>query len=88
MARRGRPFVEDRRDKKYMIRVNDVEEEMLNYICKVTGMGRADVFRTALERTYHAESMRNGECSELGEGSKEEYPMSPILDKKRVCKED
>ena len=82
MGRRGRPFVKDKRKKQCMIRINDAENNMLADVCKMTGMGQADVFRTALERMYHAEYMRNGECSELEEKFKEEHPLSPILDKR------
>lgn len=75
MGRRGRPFVEDRRDKKCMVRINDAEDKMLEETCKLTGMGQADVFRTALERMWKEEQF------------KEDYPLSPLHDEKRY-KED
>ena len=59
MGRRGRPFVKDRRNKQCMIRINDVENTMLANVCKMTGMGQADVFRTALELLYETESNRD-----------------------------
>lgn len=64
MGRRGRPFVEDKRNKKCMIRINDAEDRILTETCKMTGMGQADVLRTALYRMYHAECVRDGEGSE------------------------
>ena len=70
MGRRGRPFVKDKRKKQCMIRINDAENNMLADVCKMTGMGQADVFRTALERMFKEEKF------------KEEHPLSPILDKR------
>ena len=58
MGRRGRPFSKDPRKKHYMIRINDEENTMLADCCKMTGMGQADVFRTALERMYKTEADR------------------------------
>ena len=59
MGRRGRPFVKDRRNKKCMIRINDAEDTMLADVCKMTGMGQADVFRTALELLHNTECKKN-----------------------------
>lgn len=58
MGRRGRPFSPDPRKKHCLIRVNDAEDSMLQSVCKMTGMGPADVFRTALERMYRDESKK------------------------------
>lgn len=55
MGRRGRPYSKDPRKKHYMIRINDKENEMLSDCCKMTGMGQADVFRTALELLHDRE---------------------------------
>lgn len=64
MGRRGRPYSKDPRKKHYMIRMNDKEDEMLSDCCKMTGMGQADVFRTALELLYEREINRNEEVKE------------------------
>lgn len=61
MGRRGRPFSDDPRKKHYMIRINDKEDNMLADVCKMTGMGQADVFRTALERMFKDEVNKNKE---------------------------
>mgnify|MGYP000837565672 CR=1 FL=1 len=55
MGRRGRPYSKDPRKKHYMIRMNDAEDKMLAETCKMTGMGQADVFRTALELLHSKE---------------------------------
>lgn len=78
MAKRGRPFSDDPRRKDCRVRINMAENEMLEETCRMTGMIATDVFRTALERMYHAECMRNGERSELEEKFKEEHPLSSI----------
>lgn len=44
-----------------MIRINEEESSMLDECCKMTGMGQADVFRTALELLYEREINRNEE---------------------------
>lgn len=61
MGRRGRPFSKDPRKKHCMVRINDKEETILDECYKMTCMGRADVFRTALELLHDKESRRNGE---------------------------
>ena len=35
---RGRPKIDDVRDKLYRVRVNDEEEQMLGYICSAIGI--------------------------------------------------
>lgn len=60
MAKKGRPFIEDPRNKHCMIRINDKEDSILKECCKLTGMKQADVFRTALER-LHKEELKKSE---------------------------
>ena len=48
MDMRGRPKIDDVRDKLYRVRVNDEEEQMLGYICSAIGIKKSDVFRRAL----------------------------------------
>ena len=64
MGRRGRPYSKDPRKKHYMIRINNKEDSMLADCCKMTGLGQADVFRTALELLYDTERVRNRKCDE------------------------
>lgn len=52
MSKRGRPFKEDPRNKDCRVRVNQVENQMLEKCQAETGMGVADVFRTALKLMY------------------------------------
>lgn len=49
---RGRPKIDDVRDKLYRVRVNDEEEQMLEYICSTIGIKKSDVFRKALILYY------------------------------------
>lgn len=49
---RGRPKIDDVRDKLYRVRVNDEEEQMLEYICSTIGIKKSDVFRRALALYY------------------------------------
>lgn len=45
-----------------MIRINDAEDNILSDVCKMTGMGQADVFRTALRLLHDTEQKKmNGE---------------------------
>lgn len=52
MAKKGRPPLEDPKRKLCAFRLNRVENDILQSVRKTTGMGEADVFRTALERMY------------------------------------
>lgn len=52
MDMRGRPKIDDVRDKLYRVRVNDEEEQMLGYICSAIGIKKSDVFRRALALYY------------------------------------
>lgn len=52
MSKRGRPCKEDPRNKDCRVRVNCVENQMLEKCRKETGMGTADVFRLALKNMY------------------------------------
>lgn len=61
MGRRGRPYSKDPRKKAYMIRINDREKDILNECCEKTGMGQADVFRTALELLHKKKCNREKE---------------------------
>lgn len=50
---RGRPKKEDSRDKQYRVRLNDSEDEMLNYASGITGKQKSEIFRQALVDYYN-----------------------------------
>lgn len=49
----GRPKKEDSRDNQYRVRLNDDENEMLEYASKMTDKAKSDVFRQALKEYYN-----------------------------------
>ena len=53
MAGRGRPFVEDKRTNQYRVLMNDVEDQMLEYCSRVTGLPKSQIFRKGIEVLYH-----------------------------------
>ena len=50
---RGRPKIEDSRTNQYRIRLNDEENEKLNYASKATGKAKSEIFRIALLEYYN-----------------------------------
>lgn len=52
MAHRGRPTVKDKREKQYRVRLNDAENDMLDYCSQSTGEPKSQIFRKALEEYY------------------------------------
>lgn len=48
----GRPKKEDSRDNQYRVRLNDSENEMLEYVSKMNEKKKSDVFRQALIELY------------------------------------
>ncbi len=49
----GRPKLEDSRDNQYRVRLNDSEDEMLEYASEKTGKTKSDIFRQALKDYYN-----------------------------------
>ena len=49
----GRPKKEDSRDNQYRVRLNDDENEMLEYASKMTDKAKSEVFRQALRDYYN-----------------------------------
>lgn len=49
---RGRPKMDDSRDKQYRVRLNTEEDDMLEYASRVTGRQKSEVFRNALKEYY------------------------------------
>lgn len=52
MAKRGRPFSDDPKDKIVAVRMNCDEVKMLEKACKLAGMNKTDTIRTAIENLY------------------------------------
>ena len=50
---RGRPKKENPRYKQYRVRLNDGEDDMLNYASGITGKQKSEIFRQALVDYYH-----------------------------------
>ncbi|MBP3199536.1 MAG: hypothetical protein J6N21_21420, partial [Butyrivibrio sp.] len=48
----GRPKKEDSRDNQYRVRLNDDENEMLDYVSHMTEKAKSEVFRQALTELY------------------------------------
>lgn len=74
MSKKGRPFSDNPRGEQYRLRMTKDERDMLEDVCELTGMNKADVLRTAVERMFKEEKF------------KEEHPLSPLHDKKRKRK--
>lgn len=51
MGKAGRPFLDDPRKDKLIIRLNSKESDMLNQLCKQTGMSKSDAIRHVVEKT-------------------------------------
>ena len=49
---RGRPKMDNNRDKQYRVRLNMEEDDMLEYASQVTGRQKSEVFRNALKEYY------------------------------------
>ena len=49
MAKRGRPVLEDPRVNEYRVRMNSIEFERLDRVCKDLGMNKADTMRKLIE---------------------------------------
>ena len=52
MAKRGRPVKEDTRRGQYLLKMNEEEKAMLDYIQEQTGKSKAEIFREGLRRVY------------------------------------
>ena len=52
MAGRGRPIVKDKRTNQYRVLMNDVEDQMLDYCSRVTGLPKSQIFRKGIEVLY------------------------------------
>lgn len=54
MAKRGRPFSDNPRTDGYRLLMTKDERKILDDVCKMTGMNKADTIRFALERLRNA----------------------------------
>ena len=52
MAKTGRPPLENPRDYRITVRVDKNEKETLEMMCEITGKGKNEVIRAALNRYY------------------------------------
>ena len=66
MAGKGRPTVDDKRDKQYRVRLNDEENQMLTYCSEMTGQPKSQIFRKALEEYYQTVQLNEMEMSMEG----------------------
>ena len=57
MAKRGRPVLDDPRVNEYRVRMNSIEFERLDRVCKDLGMNKADTMRKLIE-DYENEHMK------------------------------
>ena len=57
MAGRGRPFVEDPRNKGHRLRMNNDEMDRLNRVSKDLGMSKSDTLRKLVE-DYEKQHMK------------------------------
>lgn len=52
MAKTGRPPLENPRNYRITVRVDKNEKETLEMMCEITGKGKNEVIRAALNRYY------------------------------------
>ena len=52
-AKRGRPCIENRKDKLYRLRMNDEELAQLEFLAKETGKTKSDVIRDLIQQESH-----------------------------------
>lgn len=50
MAKRGRPLVENKKDRLCRLRMNDEELDQLNYLAKETGKTKSEVIRDLIRQ--------------------------------------
>lgn len=48
----GRPFIDDKRDYMFHLRLNSKEKEILDKICKMESRSRSEIIRTTLNSYY------------------------------------
>lgn len=54
MSKKGRPFSDNPRTDGYRLRMTKDERQLLDYVCAMTGMNKADTIRFALERLHNS----------------------------------
>jgi len=50
MGKRGRPPIEDKRDKLFQMRMNDKDLAQLNFIVAETGLSKSEIIRELIYR--------------------------------------
>lgn len=82
----ARPKIEDARDKVYRVRVNDEEENMLQYVCEKKELkNKSDVFRAALKEAYGKLRMREFDMDENHGKFYDEYDEGISLERIVDC---
>lgn len=82
----ARPKIDDARDKMYRVRVNDEEEQMLQYVCDRKELkNKSDVFRAALKEAYGMLRMREFDMNENQDSYYEEYAEGISLERIVDC---
>ena len=77
----GRPKLDDSRDKQYRVRLNNEEDDMLEYVSQATGLQKSEIFRHALVDLYHKVRFNDEAADEL---SYEEIWGTDSISLKRV----
>lgn len=54
MSKKGRPFSDNPRTDGYRLRMTKDERQLLDDVCVMTGMNKADTIRFALERLHNS----------------------------------
>ena len=61
MSKRGRPHSDNPKYYQYRLRMTAGDKNKLERICKTSGMNKADVLRTAVDKLYAEEMINEGE---------------------------
>jgi len=70
----GRPPKEDSRDKQYRVRLNDEEDDMLDFCSEETGEAKSEIFRKALKAYYeNTKYFKNVLKDKEGQSDQETY---------------
>lgn len=77
----GRPKKLDSRNRQYRIRLNDKEDNMLNYASKLTGQQKSEIFRQALVEYYQKVKVAEHRFArEEVDWQMEDYEMEDYVD--------
>lgn len=57
-GKRGRPKKEESKKERIIIRIDDEEKDMLDYLSEMTGMSKSEVVRKGMRMVYNLEKYR------------------------------